>query len=246
MGIDSQAAERHFEAQGRLAQLNNYYRWTLDNFGIPMQGRRIWDAGAGVGHVSALLAPQAELLLATEFTEQNIQSLRVRFASHGNVQVRYCDLLAPPVAELRALHLNTIVNLDVLEHIEDDMAVLGTFFDCLEPGGQLLLKVPAHPFLFGSMDRASLHFRRYAKKTLQGKLATAGFAVERLQYMNMLAVFPYFIKGRLLKREGNFSLQLSEERLGLYNKLVPWLERFERVVKPMWGLSLIAVARKPA
>lgn len=245
MDIDDQTAARHFEAQARLSRLNNYYRWILNNFGIRFEGRRIWDAGAGVGHVSALLAPQANFLLATEYTDQNIQSLRVRFAGDANVQVRYCDLLAPPSEELKAMHLDTIVNLDVLEHLEDDSAALGTFFDSLEPGGYLLLKVPAHPFLFGTMDEASLHFRRYKKDGLRLKLAAAGFVVERLRYMNMAAVVPYLIKGRILKLKGNFSMEISQERLGLYNHLIPWFERFERLVKPVFGLSLIAVAKKP-
>lgn len=246
MAIDEQTAERHFEAQGRLSRLNNYYRWILNNFGIRFEGRRIWDAGAGVGHVSALLVSQAEFLLATEFTEQNIDLLRSRLADRPNVQVRYCDLLAPPADELQALHLDTIVNLDVLEHLEDDGAALKTFFDILEPGGYLLLKVPAHPLLFGTMDEASLHFRRYEKGGLRDRLSAAGFSVERLRYMNMAAVIPYLIKGRVLKLKGNFSMEISQERLELYNNLIPWFERFERAVKPAFGLSLIAVARKPA
>ena len=102
----------------------------------------------------------------------------------------------------------------------------------------------AHPFLFGSLDEASLHYRRYTKRDLREKLLRAGFEVEMLRHMNLAAVVPYLLKGRVLRSKKNFSNSLSGSRLGFYNKLIPWFARFEGLLPPPIGLSLVAIARK--
>jgi len=94
------------------------------------------------------------------------------------------------------------------------------------------------------MDEASLHYRRYTKGELRRKLEAAGFCVKRIRYMNMFAVIPYLIKGRILKRKGNFSREINARRLGFYNHLMPWLEQIERFLPSLFGLSLVAVGEK--
>ncbi len=233
----------HLEAQERMGKLGYYYQWILNNFS-PYVGSRIWDAGAGVGHVAGNLVDKAEYLLLTEYGQENLKQLHHLFDHSQHVEVSFCDLLDEASADFSAKRLDTIVNLDVLEHLEDDETALRTFYRNLRSGGHVLVKVPAHPFLFGSMDHASLHFRRYTRTVLAAKLERVGFTVERIRYMNMAAVVPYFIKGRILKRQGNFSRSVNSSRLGFYNRLMPWLERMEKAVPPMFGLSLIAVGRK--
>lgn len=243
MELNEHIEAEHFEAQGTLGRMDNYYRWILRNFGDRI-GRRVWDAGAGVGHVSALLAERAELVLSTEFTERNLEALRERFRGQENVVVEFCDLTAPEALELARYRVDTIVTLDVLEHLEDDAAALGRYREILQPGGVLLVKVPAHPFLYGTVDEASLHYRRYAKRELGEKLRAAGFELELLRHMNAAATVPYFLKGRVLKKQANFSGTLDPGKVGFYNKLMPWLERAERLVQPPFGLSLVAAARR--
>jgi len=138
----------HLEAQNRMGRLGYYYQWILNNFS-PYVGSRIWDAGAGVGHVSSLLVSKAAFLMATEYTEENLIRLKQRFDKLDSVEVRQCDLLddAGPCFELK--RFDTILNLDVLEHLEHDEKALATFYRNLVEGGHLLIKVPAHPFLFG-------------------------------------------------------------------------------------------------
>lgn len=233
----------HLEAQGRMGQLNNYYRWILGNF-RPYVGLRVWDAGAGVGHVSSQLVAEADFLLATEYGDENLRWLHYMFDAEKHVDVRFCDLLDDSAANFESMRLDTVINLDVLEHLEHAEVALRIFHRNLISGGCLLVKVPAHPFLYGTMDEASLHFRRYTKAGLRSILEEAGFIVERISYMNMAAVLPYFIKGRILRRQGNFSRTVSMSRLGFYNRMMPWFEWFERIVSPRFGLSLYAVARK--
>jgi len=244
MHIPEEFEAAHLDAQERMGRLGSYYQWIINNV-RPYIGRRIWDAGAGVGHVSSTLIADADYLLATEFTQENVKILHEKFDALSAAEVVFCDLLDEQTSRFESRHLDTIVNLDVIEHLPDDMPALRTFYRNLVPGGRLLIKVPAHPFLFGTMDEASLHYRRYTGKMLRSRLEDAGFEVKHMRHMNMAAVLPYFIKGRILKRQGNFSRQISSSRIGMYNKLIPLLEGFERVFPVFFGLSLIAVAMKP-
>lgn len=245
MAPDANTDRMHFDAQERLARLGNYQRWILRNFGDAV-GRRIWDAGAGIGNVAAHLASGAEFVLATEFTERNLEALRARFAESERVVVARCDLSGEDALAFGAQAIDTVISLDVIEHLKDDGHALRMFHRVLVSDGRLLIKVPAHPFLYGAVDEASLHFRRYRRRELRDKLVAAGFRVERVAYMNMAATVPYFLKSRLLKRRTNFSNTLDPNRLGLYDRLIPWLERAERIVPVPFGLSLFAVGRKEA
>jgi SAM-dependent methyltransferase len=244
MARDETVESMHRAAQERMAQLGNYYLWILRNFGGAI-GRRIWDAGAGIGNVTEHLSRHADFVLATEFAQRNLEALRERFAERPGVRIAYCDLARDDALAFAECEIDTVISLDVLEHLEDDLHVLRTFRTVLRPEGRLLLKVPAHPSLYGAIDEASLHFRRYRRRDLRVLLERAGFRVERVAYMNMAATVPYFVKSRILRRRTNFSNTIDPERLGLYDRLVPWLERAERILPVVFGLSLIAVGRKP-
>ena len=243
MEPSSQTESEHYDAQERLARMGSYYRWILRNFGDAL-GRRIWDAGAGIGSVSELLLEGAERLLVTEFGQKNLATLQRRFADRPRVRVEFCDLSQDTGRAFAEEQLDTIVSLDVLEHLENDRFALRLFHDVLQPGGRLCLKVPAHPWLYGSMDRASLHFRRYSRGKLREALLSCGFEIERLRPMNAPATLPYLLKGKVLKKGKNFSGTLNSNRLGFYDRVIPWIEGFERVVPPLFGLSLIAIARR--
>ena len=108
-----------------------------------------------------------------------------------------------------------MVCLNVLEHIEDDARALGTFFDVLEPGGRLILLVPALRALYGSLGRALDHFRRYERSELVDKLRRAGFEVEASWFFNLLGVAGWYVNSRILKRTTFPPVQLT-----LYDRLV--------------------------
>ncbi len=244
MDLTNEFETKHFDAQNSLTQMGNYYLWILNNFSGAI-GSRVWDAGAGIGNITELLSQQAEFVLATEFTKLNLVTLHKHFEKHENINVRFCDLTKDDALAFAKYDLDTIVTLDVLEHLENDQYTLRLYYDVLRPNGRLLIKVPAHMFLYGSLDKASLHFRRYAKKELKEKLNEAGFIIEKLHYMNIAATIPYFIKSVILKKNSNFSTSLNSNRLGFYNILIPWFEKVERILRPPFGLSLIAIGRKP-
>jgi SAM-dependent methyltransferase len=132
------------------------------------------------------------------------------------------------------------VCLNVLEHIERDHDALVAMRDLLAPGGAVVLLVPAVPALFGELDRALGHYRRYTPDVLRRRLAGAGLVVRHLEYFNLAGMPGWWFVGRVLKRA-----MIPTGSLRLYNALVP-LFRLERWLPWRPGQSLIAIgARAP-
>src|SRR5262249_33535679 len=121
----------------------------------------------------------------------------------------------------------------------NDRAALAAMRDVLLPGGRVVLIVPALQALYGTIDRAIHHYRRYSRDELKAKLEEAGLTLEHLSYFNMLGVPGGFLNARVLQRQSVPGVQAR-----LNDWLVPWL-RLERLFGPPVGMSLLAVARAP-
>jgi hypothetical protein len=127
----------------------------------------------------------------------------------------------------------------VLEHIEDDATALSNMAEILCSGGRVIIIVPAHEWLYGTMDSPIGHFRRYTKRTMSQKLERAGFTVEKQFYLNSLGVLGWFVNGRLFRQTVPPSGQLE-----WFNKVVPLVGWVEKRVRPPVGLSLVSVAQR--
>jgi len=216
----------------------NYQDWLLRRF-HPYLGQRILDAGAGIGAITEHLLDR-ELVLPTDAYPPYLDLLRQRIGHRLKVEPVAVDLADPAIRELAHHRFDTVLCTNVLEHVEDDRAALANFHALLQPGGRLVLYVPAHQFLYGPVDEQLDHFRRYSRRDVRRKLREAGFAVEHLSEMHLLGIVGWFLSKRVQRRRA-----VSPRQLGLYDKwVVPWMERVERVVPPPIGLSVFAVARK--
>lgn len=241
-GFEYRDNAEHHEAQARLGHLTAYYAWTLDLFGRAFDGPAA-DAGAGSGHFSSLLADRVDRLVLLEGGVQNLEALRHRFASSGNISVEDCDLTSCEET-LRRHGVRSIFTLDVLEHLPDDLAVLRQFHSALPPGGRLFIKVPALQWLYGPVDEASGHYRRYSRRGLSRVVQDAGFDIDRCHYMNIAGVAPYFLKSRVLKRQENFSRTFTAKQIRRIQQVMPYLRVIDRVTGPFLGLSVVCVATR--
>ncbi|MEM1447826.1 MAG: class I SAM-dependent methyltransferase [Planctomycetota bacterium] len=258
--LDSVAAEKlpheeeHLAANRRMAGLVPYYRWVLDlaesMHGGPL-GDSVLDAGCGIGNFVEILRHRAKEVLAVDLSPRNVDVLRARFADAENVDVLQVDLDAQR-DELRARGVNAIVCLDVLEHIEDDAALVRSFAGILPSGGALFVKVPAHPWLFGSVDEASDHLRRYTRAGLVKVVEEAGFRVRAARYMNLAGVGPYFLKSRVLRRGEAFSNSFDERQLRWIRRSIGAFRAVDRAFGlvgpgggPPIGQSALVLATKP-
>ncbi len=221
----------------QLAELDRYNFWLYEQIAESV-GNRVLEVGSGTGNITQFLCANNRQVMATDVVPAYRSELQNLFGDNPNVSVGKFDLMAKAEPEIVANPFETVVCLNVLEHIEDDLFALEQMRDVLQPSGKLALLVPSHQFLYGEFDKAVGHFRRYSKRELTGKLEQVGFRVIETKFFSLLAMLPWFINGRLLKRD-----YLPAGQANLANKLVPLL-RLEKWIGPPCGLSLIAIAQK--
>ncbi len=197
------------------------------------------DLGAGIGTYTNIFTDR-QLVVAVEREPKCIKYLEYRFNNYGNVFVFQADIETESLHPLKFCLIDTIICLNVLEHIEDDSLLLKRLNYLLEPEGRLLLIVPAYQALYGSIDEAVGHYRRYSKKELLNKVVESGFVIEKAFRMNSLAVPGWFVVNRILKKS-----EQSQKMVSAYDKyVIPALSKLEKLIPPPIGLSLAVVASK--
>lgn len=234
-------AEGVHEGYTTLAHLEggapNYNAWLGQRF-REYCGKRVLEIGAGIGTITAQLEAGREKVIALEVEDFYIERLRNRFRGKPHIVPYKSDVALADWESLRQENVDSIVLSNVLEHIPDDAGALQRFRQILPPGGHLLILVPALPALFGSMDEAVGHHRRYTREGLQELLQANGFSVEKLEWMNIVGIPGWFLNGRLFKRRALPPLQLRA-----YDLLAPLLAKAEATLSLPVGMSLFAVAR---
>jgi SAM-dependent methyltransferase len=214
------------------ADAPRYNRWLTARI-APWVGRRVLEIGAGIGNMAEFFLDRERLVLAEPEASYR-ERLAARFAGQANVSVVPVRLpvLDPRLAGER---FDTIICLNVLEHVEADAAALAAMRGIVAPGGRIVLLVPALRFLYGSLDSALGHYRRYTADELRARVRAAGLRLVHLEYFNLGGVPGWWLTGRVLRRT-----IIPRGSLRLYDALVP-LFRLERWLPWRLGQSLIAV-----
>ena len=221
-----------------LSGAPRFNRWMADTV-RPYLGPRILEIGAGIGNLSRNLAPRRQRYIATDIDEEHIARLRSRLAHRPNVTIRYCDLSDPAHFDEIESAVDSVVCLNVLEHVDDDMTSLQNIWRALAPGGRAVILVPEGMSVYGELDRVLGHFRRYSERELRAKLEQTGFTVERVIEFNRITRPGWYVNGRLLKKR-----TFSRFQIWVFDRLV-WLWRRLDNVLPWKPTSIIAIARKP-
>lgn len=221
-----------------MAAANNYRNWMYKRM-EPYIGQRILEVGAGIGNFTELLLDR-ELVVASDKYQMCVDYLQQRLGAQLKGAPVQMDLAAPPERAMHEYGFDTVICINVLEHVEDDAKALAFMHSVLVPGGRVILLVPAFQFLYGTIDRAIEHYRRYTKKDLLPRMREAGFEVESAFYMNVIGMAGWFWNNRVRKIKEENAAQIQ-----VFDKFIaPWAERVERTLPPPFGLSLIAIGRK--
>jgi len=222
----------------RVEALRRYtaFLWDLMR---PFVGRRVLEVGSGTGVMTRYLSTREEVV-ASDLDPEYVELLKRTFADKPNVVVRQLDLARLGEDGLARHRFDTVVCANVLEHVEDDAGSLRAMRELLAPGGRVVLIVPALHALYGAIDVAIGHYRRYTREEIAAKLRGAGLEVEHVSYFNLLGVPGWWLNARVLRRRSVPGLQAR-----VNDRLVPLL-RLERLLKPPIGMSLLAVGRTPA
>ena len=220
----------------------NYRQWMYRQI-QPILGARILEVGSGIGNYTTFLRKHGDVL-ATDADPHYVGYLKQQLADVPRVQVRQLTLGNWDRCtrdSLRDFQPDSIVCLNVLEHVADDKGALKSLISILPAGGKLALIVPALPALFCPMDERYGHYRRYTRKGLRGLLErTPEVKVLRCRYVNTIGVAGWWFNHVLLKR-----VNLSSSQTQVYDRwLVPITAYAERICPALVGLSVVAWAQK--
>jgi len=208
-------------------------------------GEDVIDIGCGMGFMSEALAQRGQKITAVDveqtyvsYTDQRIAAYTSSVGSvlYKDTQLPFCDAC-----------FDSLISLDVIEHVKDHAGLVREFARLLRPHGSAILSVPALPLLYGRRDLNHGHFRRYSKQLLISTLQQAGLQVERVVYWNCIGVLPYFVSERLLNREIPDSIRKGRQsfvREMTARMLEEWLAIEGQLQSLPYGLSLLVVARK--
>ena len=159
-----------------LSSMPNYYSWIMETF-APLVRGRVVEYGAGKGTISERLAPLAEKLILVEPLANLAAVIRAKFRDDPKVEVAEVGL-EQHTATIGDGAVDTVVMVNVLEHIQNDREVLFQLCRILRPDGHLLIFVPALRGLMSKLDLLFGHFRRYHRAELLEKITQAGGEVQ--------------------------------------------------------------------
>ncbi|MGC1409773.1 MAG: class I SAM-dependent methyltransferase [Acetobacteraceae bacterium] len=220
-----------------LADMPNYYGWIMNWFGPHVRGRVV-EYGAGTGTFSQYLRPLAKSLSLIEPSVNLHDTLRQKFRNDPLVAIGPMTL-EEHVKQTESDAVDTVVLVNVLEHIEDDAWALSELSRVVTPGGCILIFVPALMFLMSPLDTLLGHFRRYHRAELKEKLRRAGIDIVSCGYFDLPGVVPWFLVNRLLG-----STSFNPLLMRLYDRaVVPIARGAEALVRPPFGKNLIAIGR---
>jgi SAM-dependent methyltransferase len=224
-----------------MAALDGYTRFVLESLGGAPSGD-VLEVGAGIGNVATHYLKRAARAVLVEPDDALCARLAERMGGEPKVRVVH-GTLEDGIArgEIDAGSFDACVLVNVLEHVQDDVGLVRVIGSRLRANGRLLCFVPALPLLFGSLDEAVGHVRRYRRRPLREVIEHAGFVVEELRYVDVLGVLPWLVAGRVLRRPG-----LDPSAARLYDAIgVPLTRALERRVRVPLGKNLACVARWP-
>jgi len=221
---------------------DKYHEWIFETM-RPYLGTDLVEVGAGTGGFSKLLLSTSPTSLTLVEPSQMFGALKANVSkSSHNGTVRYFNNIFSAVADRISAEKrpDSVIYVNVLEHIEDDRAELEKVFETLAPGGRFFVFVPAQPFLYSEFDKSIGHFRRYRRKELVEKCTAAGFEIKLARNFDLAGVVPWYVKYRLLG-----SRSMEPGIVNVYDKLVvPIAKRMEGVISPPIGKNLLVIAER--
>ena len=219
-----------------LERAQRFNRWMADSI-APHVGARVLEIGAGIGNLTSELLPR-DFYVASDINPQYIAYLRNLALGKPYLDIDRLDLEDTAAFERWQGQFDTVVCLNVLEHVKDPLLALRNMRSALRPGGRLVLYVPQGPGLYSSLDEVLGHRCRYTKEALAEELRETGFNLEGMRDFNRVSVPGWYFNGKVLRKR-----EFGRVQLKTFNLLVPLLRRIDSML-PGRGLGLIAVATR--
>jgi len=250
--IDKEADKYVHEMDWALAkelkefELNNYRKYQYDLIAKHI-GKNILEVGSGDKVFTHQILKHAGQLERIESIEPSV----TLFESHNkhkfpdHISFHMMDLF--DVTKDTFGLFDTVILIHVLEHIEKDKDALNKIYDLLLPNGNVLIEVPALPFLFSVHDEILGHYRRYNKKALTNIVDINKYVIKDIWYQDIIGVLGsfYFFKIKKIKLSSGDGVNLVKNQGNVYDKFVIPFESFiEKFIRFPLGLSLTMVLQR--
>lgn len=222
----------------RLSRAPAFNQWIAEVI-RPYVGERVLELGAGIGNVSAELVPRKEYV-ATDVNPLCVEDLAVLNASKPYWRAQYTDVNdAKSFPRSETGGFDTVVCLNVVAYVEDELGALKNMKQALSPGGRAIVLVPQGQNLYGTLDKAFGHVRRYSAESLAKLGREAGFELEEMIPFNRMGTAAWYVNGKMLRRK-----EMGLGQVLAFNALTPAARKLDDTL-PLEALSLIAVFKRP-
>ena len=239
-GIGQQTDPSGRETLELFAEAPAFNQWLFAQISSFCKGE-VLEVGSGIGNISGLLMEKNEWVYLSDLRIEYCHFLEKKYAANPHLRGVYQFDLSLSDFDSRfpeMLHrFDTVIALNVVEHIESDECAVKNAKNLLRPGGNLIILVPAGQLLFNRFDEELGHYRRYNKKTVSRLLSGAGLTVIRANYFNFGGILGWWYSGSVLKKK-----IIPRGQLKLFNQLVPAFRILDQLVAHASGLSVIVVA----
>ncbi|MDP3973625.1 MAG: class I SAM-dependent methyltransferase [Candidatus Daviesbacteria bacterium] len=215
-----------------MSQAVWYNRWTLDKFKKYLKGD-ILEVGCGIGNFTDSLNEYGEIY-AIDIDNSYINKVKELVygrAGFGDIETGEYFF--------KDKKFDTIVCLNVLEHIQKDEVAVKNLYKLLKDEGHLILLVPVHPFMFGKIDESIGHFRRYTKEKIIQEINDAGFKIILSRKLNFLGAIGWWLAQKVFKEK-----TIKESNIQIFNILAPLVLPLEDIIEPPLGTSILVIAQK--
>ncbi|MBF0319988.1 MAG: class I SAM-dependent methyltransferase [Nitrospirae bacterium] len=225
---------------GILARSDNYLSMQFRKIDKYI-GKRVLEIGSGIGnHTKNIIGKKPEILIALEKEVSFCQFLKNNFGD--DIELLNCDLdtISQYADSLTKKRIDTVIALNVIEHINQDLACLKILSEIIVHNGRIILIVPASKVLFSRLDKAYGHYRRYTQETFIEYAKVLNLELIENTYFNMIGWFGWLIFAKIGK-----AIRISYKGMSMFDRFLPILSFLEdKIHKPPFGLSLLAVFGK--
>src|SRR5579875_1709580 len=204
--LEDQYTSESLAALEAMAEAPRFNRWMADTLSPYIKGD-VLEIGAGIGNLTGMLANRSRYV-AVDIDADNLSRLKARLPHLSNLLTVTGDAANACLLKTFWRQMDTVVCLNVLEHIQDDVAALHNMYSCMRRGGRALILVPQGMGVFGSLDEMLQHCRRYSRSELERKMTDAGFRLEKMIEFNRITYPGWFLNGRILRRRKVSRVQL--------------------------------------
>jgi glycosyltransferase involved in cell wall biosynthesis len=219
--------------QARWARTSNINAWLADSIRTHC-GNRLLEIGSGLGNLTRRLIPRTKYV-ASDINPLYLHELEAFSKNHPYMRTSYCDIT--DISSIPRLEegYDTVICLNMLENVDNDLAALRNLRTVLAEGGKAIVVVPHGQWNFGGLDEGLGRKRRYSKADIRKLAEACGFTVADMSEFNRAGTLAWFINGKILRRRIVGLFQIS-----LLNFLTP-LSRLVEPLLPFPGSSIIAV-----